>query len=63
MAPPRQRAGEVPAEHEPERAADRGAAPEETPSRSRRAVTPLGMAESEPLLGQCPALIPHFMQC
>lgn len=54
MAPPRQRAGEMPAEHEPECAADRRAAPEETLSRSRGAVTPLGTAESEPLLGQCP---------
>lgn len=44
MVPYRQRAGEMPAEQEPEHAAERRAAPGETLSRSRGAVTPLGMA-------------------
>lgn len=63
MASHRQRAGEMPAEQEPEHAAGRRAAPGETLSRSRGAVTPLGTAESEALLEQCPAPIPHCTPC
>ena len=31
--------------------------------RSRGLITPLGTAESQPLLEECPALIPQFTQC